>query len=87
MNGSEVHGFSNILNEIYDEHGFYTKPGDSFNMDETGCHIYNEPGEPLATKRVGEFILLLVLKKEKIACCNVEGSTVEGGLRVDFQVS
>lgn len=50
MNRSEVDGFFNILNEIYDEQGFYTKPGHIFNMDETGCHLNNEPGEVLATK-------------------------------------
>lgn len=77
MSKKEVNSFFNILKDAFDENDFYNKPGNIFNIDETGCHLNNEPGEVLASKGARDVHVLTSGEKGEnvsvIACCNAEG--------------
>lgn len=77
MSKEEVNSFFNILKDAFDENDFYSKPGNIFNIDETGCHLNNEPGEVLASKGARDVHVLTSGEKGEnvsvIACSNAEG--------------
>ena len=78
MSKEEVCSFFNILKDVFDENNFYSKPGNIFNLDETGCQLNNEPGKVLASKGVRDVHVLTSGERGEnvsvIACCNAEGT-------------
>lgn len=77
MTREVVDNYFDKLKKIYNENDFYTKPGHVFNMDETGCHLTNDPGIVVATKGAKNVNSLTCAERGEnisvIACINAEG--------------
>lgn len=77
MNRKCVDEYFKLLEKIINENGVAEKPGNIFNMDETGLQINNRPGEVVAIK--GSKNVTSITSGEKgetisvLACCNGEG--------------
>ncbi|KAJ8939883.1 hypothetical protein NQ318_023223 [Aromia moschata] len=50
MNRKEVDDFFNLLQEVLKNNDFYNKPGQIYNVNETGIQINNKAGKVVATK-------------------------------------
>lgn len=77
MNRKCVAEYFKLLEKIIIENGLAEKPGNVFNMDETGLQINNRPGEVVAIK--GSKNVTSITSGEKgetisvLSCCNGEG--------------
>ena len=73
----DVNNYFNLLQQILEENNLMDKPGNIFNMDETGLQLNNRPGHVVAEK--GSKNVVGVTSGEKgetisvITCCNAEG--------------
>lgn len=77
MSKGIVTAYFELLETILSENDLFTKPGNVYNMDETGLQLNNKPGHVIAEK--GSKSVLAVTAGERgetisiIACCNAEG--------------
>lgn len=77
MSRTEVSSYFTLLEATMNEAGLINKPGNIFNMDETGLQLNNKPGYVIAKK--GSKNVAAITSSEKgetitlISCCNAEG--------------
>ncbi|XP_045773169.1 MFS-type transporter clz9-like [Maniola jurtina] len=78
MNKDEVSAYFEMIEKTLTENDLLEKPGNIFNMDETGLQLNNKPGYVLAER--GSKAVAMSTSTEKgetitvIACCNAEGN-------------
>lgn len=78
MNRDEVKKYFELLEKCLEEHELFDKPGNIFNMDESGVQLNTRPGVVLAVK--GSKNVSNITSTERgetitlIACCNAEGN-------------
>lgn len=77
MNREDVNNFFTLLLEILTKNELLDKPGQIFNVDETGVQINNKPGKVVATKGAKDVYSLTTSEKGEnvslISCCSAEG--------------
>lgn len=77
MNRTDVDYFFNLLLEILTTNNLLDKPGNIFNVDETGIQINNKPGKVLATKGAKDVYSLTTSERGEnvslVSCCSAEG--------------
>lgn len=77
MNRTDVNNFFTLLLKILTENQLLDKPGNIFNVDETGIQINNKPGKVLATKGAKDVYSLTTAERGEnislISCCSAEG--------------
>lgn len=77
MNRTEVNQFFTLLLDILTTNDLLAKPGNIFNVDETGLQINNKPGKVVATKGAKDVYTLTTSEKGEnvslVACCSAEG--------------
>lgn len=72
-----VQGYFTLLESVMSEHQLFDKPGNVFNVDESGLQLNNKPGQVIAEK--GSKSVTSITSGEKgetisvIACCSAEG--------------
>lgn len=78
MNRNEAKKFFDILTTVFTEFNMFEKPGNIFNMDETGYQINNEAGTVIATKGAKDVHTIISSERGEnvsiIACCSAEGT-------------
>lgn len=80
MNKKDVADYFELLGNILEEHNLFDKPGNVFNMDESGLQLNNRPEHVIAAK--GSKNVAAVTSGEKgetitiICCCNGEGTFI-----------
>lgn len=78
MNREEVNKYFELLESILLENKLFDKPGQLFNMDESGLQLNNKPSKVVAAK--GSRDVHVITSSEKgetvtvVACCNAEGN-------------
>ncbi|CAH1961310.1 unnamed protein product [Acanthoscelides obtectus] len=78
LNKKNVSDYFSLLRNILIEHNLLDKPGNIFNVDESGLQLNNRPGHVVAAK--GSKSVAAITSGEKgetitvIACCNGEGT-------------
>ncbi|XP_031327277.1 tigger transposable element-derived protein 2-like [Photinus pyralis] len=80
MNRKEVGDYFTLLQEICTNNDLFDKPGQIYNVDETGIQINNKPGKVVATKGAKDVYSLTSSEKGEnvslVACCNAEGNYI-----------
>ncbi|XP_063226226.1 uncharacterized protein LOC134533020 isoform X1 [Bacillus rossius redtenbacheri] len=78
MNREEVNKYFDLLTATLQEHGLMGKPGNVFNVDESGLQLNNKPDKVIAVKGSKDLHVLTSGEKGEtisvIACTNAEGS-------------
>lgn len=78
MNREEANHFFDLLREVYTQNNMFNRPGNIFNMDETGFQINNEGGAVIASKGAKSVHVLTSNERGEnvsmIACCSAEGN-------------
>ncbi|XP_030767613.1 uncharacterized protein LOC115891305 [Sitophilus oryzae] len=80
MNKKDVDAYFDLLGKTLEEHSLFDKPGNVFNMDETGLQLNNRPEHVIAEK--GSKNIAAITSGEKgvtitvICCCNGEGTFI-----------
>lgn len=78
MNREEVNKYFDLLTATLQEHGLLGKPGNVFNVDETGLQLNNKPDKVIAVKGSKDVHVLTSGEKGEtisvIACTNAEGT-------------
>ena len=77
LSREEVQGFYDLLQKIMTEHQLFDKPGNIFNIDESGIQIINKPDKVVTAKGSKNVFSLTSGEKGEtvtvIACNNAEG--------------
>ncbi|KAB0803136.1 hypothetical protein PPYR_00106 [Photinus pyralis] len=80
LNRETVNSYFALLETVLTENQLFDKPGNIFNIDETGLQLNNKPGHVIAAK--GSKSVSSITSGEKgetislIACCNGEGTFI-----------